>query len=320
MNSSSAKPVASLNVDVDPIGAYLHARGWDTLPETNLNAIYDDALPRMLDLFDEFGVKATFFIVGADLDNPGNAKRIAEMSARGHEIGNHTQNHNLGFAGLSVDEKRREIVEMQKRAEDITGQAVKGFRAPGWNIDRNALNLLEELGYAYDSSVFPSYLNPAMKLAHFLQCRDRGQPILGRPAALALAPRAAYRPDKERIWRRGSRRKLVEIPASVLPGIRFPFYGTMSLQLGDWAFRLSAAYYRLMSGVPLNYILHAIELVDRGVVHDERFGINPGYARSLPDKAARYRMMLKTFGKSYRFVRLDELADSIPAQAVSSYE
>ncbi len=311
MTQEREKTTASLNVDMDPIDHYLHTRGWSPLEGCDTNAIYDDALPRMLDIFDEYGVKATFFVVGKDIGIGDNAAKLSELVERGHEVGNHTMTHNLGLADLGAEEKRCEILEMQKRAEDATGQPIRGFRAPGWNIDKVTLAILGELGYVYDSSILPSLLNPLIQAAYRIQSRGRGKRLLGHPPALACAPRGPYRPDPERIWRRGQN-SIVEIPTSVLPGIRFPFYGTMNLFLGETAFKLGAAWFRSLSTAPLNYVLHALELVDKDKVGDDRLEIKPGYMRGLDEKIQSYHTMLATFQERYRFVRLCDIATTVP--------
>ena len=99
------KQYCFISIDMDPISHYLSARGYEPLPHTNLNAVYDDALPRFLDIFDEYGVKATFFIVGKDLENRENCKRIRELSDRGHEAANHTYSHYQNFFQLDIKDK-----------------------------------------------------------------------------------------------------------------------------------------------------------------------------------------------------------------------
>ena len=49
--------ICSISIDMDPIGHYLRARGYSPSPKTNLNAVYDDALPRMVDIFDKYNIK-----------------------------------------------------------------------------------------------------------------------------------------------------------------------------------------------------------------------------------------------------------------------
>jgi polysaccharide deacetylase family protein (PEP-CTERM system associated) len=106
---------------------------------------------RLLDLFDDFSVKpkATFFILG------WIAKRLPSLvkiiSTRGHEVASHGNNHQLcnklGQEGLKND-----LFSSKKRLEDITGNEVKGFRAPSFAINDRVVQAIEKCGYRYDSS------------------------------------------------------------------------------------------------------------------------------------------------------------------------
>lgn len=109
----------------------------------------------MLDLLDETGTKATFFILGMLAQyRPGLVKEIA---ARGHEIAIHGQNHTAMFS-LTRDEACKDLEESYKIVSDITGQPVYGYRAPFFSINESNLYVLEilaEMGMVYDSSIFP---------------------------------------------------------------------------------------------------------------------------------------------------------------------
>lgn len=109
----------------------------------------------VLDLLEETGVFATFFFVGRlARDLPGLIRRTA---AAGHEIGCHNFEHTR-----LPHQKTPGFVEKLKQAkadlEDVSGQAVIGFRAPDFSITQEniwMLDLLQELGFVYDSSIYP---------------------------------------------------------------------------------------------------------------------------------------------------------------------
>jgi len=111
---------------------------------------------RILMLLEEVDVKATFFILGwVAAHYPGVVRRIADA---GHELGIHSMNHSLVFL-----QSRRAFAEDLKTAAglvgDVTGQAVKMFRAPGFSVVESTLWAFEELiaqGFVADSSVFPA--------------------------------------------------------------------------------------------------------------------------------------------------------------------
>lgn len=109
----------------------------------------------MLDLLNETGKKATFFILGMlATHRPDLVKKIA---GEGHEIGLHGQYH-IDMRKLSRQQAYDDISESQKLITDIIGSPVYGFRAPYFSVDETNLYVLEilsELGLIYDSSIFP---------------------------------------------------------------------------------------------------------------------------------------------------------------------
>jgi polysaccharide deacetylase family protein (PEP-CTERM system associated) len=95
-------------------------------------------------------IKATFFVLG------WIARRIPslvqEIHSRGHEIASHGLNHQLCY-NCSRDALKKDITDSKKLLEDITGQPVYGYRAPSFSVTEDVLELLQECGYYYDSSV-----------------------------------------------------------------------------------------------------------------------------------------------------------------------
>lgn len=108
---------------------------------------------RMLELMAERDVTCTCFILGWIADrHPELIKRIAEG---GHEIASHGYGHELIY-NLSQDEFRQDIDRTKKLLEDLTGQKVSGYRAPSFSITDWAIPILQDVGYTYDSSAFPT--------------------------------------------------------------------------------------------------------------------------------------------------------------------
>jgi polysaccharide deacetylase family protein (PEP-CTERM system associated) len=108
-----------------------------------------------LETLEKFGAKATFFVLG------GVAKAFPELvrkvAAAGHEIASHGTGHTQVF---KLEEKgfRSDISESKKLLEDVISSQVIGYRAPAFSImpaTKWALEILAEVGFEYDSSVFP---------------------------------------------------------------------------------------------------------------------------------------------------------------------
>jgi len=109
----------------------------------------------VLDLFAKAGVTATFFTLGWVAERyPALMRRIA---AAGHEVASHGYDHARVFT-MSPEEFRADLRRSRALLEDASGQAVTGYRAPSFSIDRRtpwAHIILAEEGYAYSSSVAP---------------------------------------------------------------------------------------------------------------------------------------------------------------------
>lgn len=110
---------------------------------------------RTLGLFDEFGVKGTFFVLG------WVARKfpalVAEIQSRGHELACHSFWHRPVYT-LTPEAFREDLRESRDAIQQAGGAAVVGYRAPTWSITAQsmwALDVLVEEGFVYDSSIFP---------------------------------------------------------------------------------------------------------------------------------------------------------------------
>src|SRR5690606_2270746 len=225
-------------------------------------------MPRFAELFARRGLRATLFAVGADVDVSvgGGVARSARALLRGfvgegHEIANHSYSHRYDLGRRGVLAVREEIVRAHELLSDVAGEAVRGFRAPGYDVSPAILAELVRLGYHYDSSVLPApgyYLAKAGVMAAMRAAGRRSGAVLGDPRALA-APAEPYRPSLRSPWRRGSA-TLVEIPIAVTPGLRHPAIGTALLSAPRW---LRRRWLRAMRGRQVfNFELHGIDLAD----------------------------------------------------------
>lgn len=117
--------------------------------------IYEN-VDRILDILDRTNTKATFFIIGwVAKTYPDIIKKIAAK----YQIGSHTMNHQLVWQ-QTPDEFKEDVDSSIKLLQDITGQPIECFRAPGFSIRESeawAFDILAELGIKYDCSVFPTF-------------------------------------------------------------------------------------------------------------------------------------------------------------------
>lgn len=146
----------ALSVDVEDwfqVGAFetvIDRDSWDSREcrvERNTDAV--------MALFDEAGIKATFFTLGWVAERyPALVRRIV---AAGHEIASHGYAHDRVFT-FTPEQFAADIGRARKLIEDISGALVTGYRAPSFSIDQRtpwAHEILAEQGYTYSSSVAP---------------------------------------------------------------------------------------------------------------------------------------------------------------------
>jgi len=182
------KPVVNaMTVDVEDyfqVSAFegsIERKDWSSLPcrvETNTQ--------RILELFAEHEVHATFFVLGWVAERyPGLVREIADA---GHEVASHGFSH-VRVTQQQPHEFRSDISKTKALLEDISGTEVCGYRAASYSIVKDTLwahDLLQEAGYRYSSSIYP--------IRHDLY-------------GIPDAPRFAYRPENG---------ALLEIPITTL--------------------------------------------------------------------------------------------------------
>jgi hypothetical protein len=303
MSNKFHEPVLTIQVDVDSLRNLLLFYGYDGVEPKESKAVYRFALPRFAELFEEFRIRATFFVIGEDLNDEANQQIVRRLHASGHEIASHTQTHNYNFLHLTPQEKRSEIEKAGLAIEKITGRKPEGFRAPGYAVDRGVLQILSDLGYSYDSSIMPSSLNLPFKLFQMLKSRNRNFSGYGS-AMLSFAPHHAYYPDLRAIWRSTAKGSLIEIPISCIPYLRLPFYANFNLSTGQMIFKLSST---LIGGRDCNYVFHAVEMLAPSEI-DPRIHCHPNACRPLEEKITCCRRFLEQLKKKRRVLLSREFA------------
>ena len=109
-------------------------------------------MDRVLAMLAESRIRSTCFVLGWIAERcPALIERIA---SEGHEIASHGYGHDL-LGRLSPAEFRADVARSKELLEDLTGAEVLGYRAPAFSITDWAIPILQELGFAYDSSAFP---------------------------------------------------------------------------------------------------------------------------------------------------------------------
>jgi peptidoglycan/xylan/chitin deacetylase (PgdA/CDA1 family) len=114
-------------------------------------------VPRLLELFDRFGVRSTFFVPGHTIDTFPEA--CHDIRDHGHEFGHHGYYHENPTM-IDADTERR-LIELALASFDRQlGIRPRGYRSPYWDYSQSTLDLIEEFGFLYDSSLMARDLVP----------------------------------------------------------------------------------------------------------------------------------------------------------------
>ena len=248
---------ASVSLDLDNLWAYLKTHGdpeWERRP-----SFLPTAVPRLLDAFGTHGLTTTVFVVGADAERDDGAQAVADITAAGHEVGNHSYGHEPWLHRYTRDRLEAELARTEAAIVAAGAPRPTGFRGPGYSVTHDLLELLAERGYRYDASTLPTWIGPLARAYHNRTAPTGGERDLFGGFARVRTPNAAYR------WRVGT--GLVELPVTTMPLLRVPIHGSYLLQLHQVSPRLARGYFtaalRLCRarGVQPSLLLHPTDVL-----------------------------------------------------------
>jgi polysaccharide deacetylase family protein (PEP-CTERM system associated) len=155
-DAAVARTMNAMTIDVED---YFHVSVFErTVPRTSWDGLQSRVranTDRLLDMFDEHGVRGTFFVLGLVAErDPGLIRAIA---SRGHELASHGYAHRLVY-DQTPEVFREDVRRAKALIEDTSGRQVRGYRAPSFSVTEKslwALDVLLEEGYRYDASIFP---------------------------------------------------------------------------------------------------------------------------------------------------------------------
>lgn len=146
----------AMTVDVED---YFHVSAFDSIIDpsewSSIKPRVGDNTHRLIDLFNENHVKATFFTLGWVAKHcPDVVKRIVD---EGHELASHGTNHRRNTT-MNREQVFQDIKESKDILEQVVGKSIVGYRAPSFSIDKTneyVFEILVELGFKYSSSTYP---------------------------------------------------------------------------------------------------------------------------------------------------------------------
>lgn len=303
------KPTASLSLDLDNKWSYMKTHGdagWESFP-----SYLDRLAPRVLEFFEKRDLKITFFVVGQDAALDKNREALASLSAAGHEIGNHSFNHEPWLHLYSPEEIEDEL----KRAEDAifnaTGFQTKGFRGPGFSLSNQVLATLAKLGYGYDCSTFPTYVAPLARAFYFWTAKGLSKEEKEQRKQLFGKFSDGFQPLKPYVWQLENKR-LVEIPVTTLPVFKTPIHASYILYLSSFSQFAAETYFKSAmkfcraAGVEPSILLHPLDFLCATDAPELKFF--PAMNLSLERKMATMSRIIEILGKNFEIVNMGEHA------------
>jgi peptidoglycan/xylan/chitin deacetylase (PgdA/CDA1 family) len=311
----SDRPLASVSLDVDNLWSYMKTHGdagWEARP-----SYLGVFCPAVLERLEQLRLRITFFLVGVDAEREENRAALQSLAVAGHEIGNHSHEHEPWLHLYSREQLEHEIVTAEGAIERATGQRPRGFRGPGFSWSPALLELLAARGYRYDASTFPTYLGPLARTYYFwtsgLSRAERAQ-----RKALFGAFSEGFRPLKPYHWRLAGGARLLEIPVTTMPVVKAPFHLSYLLFLSRYSDGLMMSYLRTAltlcraAGVEPSFLLHPLDLLGGDQVPELAFF--PGMDLPHRRKAALFDRALRALGEHFELVPMGLHADAIEAR------
>ncbi|MFJ6215581.1 polysaccharide deacetylase [Streptomyces sp. NPDC092296] len=141
-------------------------------------------VPRLLKLFDRYGVRATWCTPGNTLET--FTDRCLEIRDAGHEIAAHGCYHE-SVTTLEPATERHLMEKQLEQHQRILGSTPRGYRSPSWDFTPHTLPLLEEFGFDWDSSLMgrdfePYHPRPVLEL------NEEGANVFGPPSPVLEFP------------------------------------------------------------------------------------------------------------------------------------
>jgi peptidoglycan-N-acetylglucosamine deacetylase len=306
-----SKPLASLSLDLDNQWSYMKTHGdagWQSLP-SYLHAV----VPRVLQILKERQLTITFFVVGLDASQESNQDLLRSIVAAGHEIGNHSYQHEPWLHLYTLAQLQTELGRAEEAIEQVTGRKPIGFRGPGFSLSAELIELLTRRGYLYDASTFPTYLGPLARVYYFMKSSLDKRSMKERKNLFGsfsdgLRSTQAYR------WRSAAG-ELIEIPVTTMPVAKLPMHVSYVLYLSTFSPALALAYFRTalamcqMTGTQPSLLLHPLDFLGCDDTSDLSFF--PAMNLSSGVKVAFVNRVLNIFCEKFEVLSLEQHARHI---------
>jgi len=306
------KKLASLSLDLDNKWSYMKTHGdagWESFP-----SYLDVIVPRALEFLRERDLKITFFIVGQDAALDKNHSALAPIAHGGHEIGNHSFNHEPWLHLYSKQQLVDELTRAEDAIESATGRHTTGFRGPGFSLTPTVLEVLAERGYDYDCSTLPTYIAPIARAYYFFKSPEMSEEEREKRKKLFGKFSDGFASIKPHLVEAAGR-TLVEVPVTTFPVVKTPIHVSYLIYLSTFSRALAMAYWRSalaacqFARVEPSLLLHPLDFMNGEDAAELKFF--PGMAMPLGQKLDILNDVLSLYATKFDVVNVGEHAASV---------
>jgi hypothetical protein len=308
--------LAALTFDLDTLSRDMYRPALAAADARRLEEVsFHVVVPRIAEWLDRINVRATFFTIGEYARRyPGTVRQLSDA---GHEIASHTHSHPRDFSTLTRIEVRRELDAAHETLTVTSGVEPRGFRAPGFTTSPALIEALGELGYAYDSSIVPSWTYTTLKHVYRLAGLASAGYLYPESFACVRAPQVPYRISPTRRFQPDDAASLLEIPITTASALQWPLiYGVHVRAYGRMRQRME----RAASSRPfVLMVFHDLEFATREDLGGLPVGVltGPHVAEPLDVRLARIETWIARTRATHRFAPLRDIAAAYASRPAS---
>lgn len=256
--------------------------------------VWKEGLPMLLDLYDKYEVKATFFYIAEYAKKHPEIVRIVQD--KGHEIACHglTHEHDKAFDTLSLDKQISHLSEAKAILEDISGVEVASFRAPALRVNSDTPKALMQTGFKFDSSVAPQRMDMFMSLGSKNKLQWFG------------APRTPYEAASDNLARKGNS-GIREVPVS---SRGLPYIGTFMRLSPTLTSVVRKRLYLETKDTEktINFLIHPNEVITEENLHLKTERRSSNFVFYLISDVLRHQLKQKNLGNNALLLFEKEIA------------
>ena len=252
------------------------------LDDNIANLVWKEGLPRLLDLYNNFGVQSTFFFTGhiAKL----NPKLVKIVHNNGHEVGSHGLSHepNKSFDILPLQDQINHLKISKDILENVTGDSIISFRAPALRVNNNTAIALQETGFKIDSSI------SSQRFDFFLTFGNVNK------MKWLTAPRKPYFTKSNNLFQKGNG-SIFEIPISAF----FVAYIGTTMRIFPTLIKLLRFILHLESNCtkkPIVFLIHPHEFINEIVINRKINKRATNYLSYILGDIVRRKLKIKNLG------------------------